>query len=62
MPTIEPRKYNRPSKRNHDMADPRKNLQEALRCLEMLPMTDCGLVPHPLIVAMSEIKQALEAL
>lgn len=57
MPTM-----TKKAKRAHDMADPRKNLQEALRCLEMVPIVDCGLCPHPVIVAMSEIRQALEAM
>lgn len=52
----------KPAKRTHDMANPRKNLTEAMRCLEMMPIADCGLCPHPIIVAMSEIRQALEAM
>lgn len=57
MPTI-----SKPAKRQHDMANPRKNLEAALRVLDMVPVVECGLVPHPLVTVRAEIMQALEAM
>ncbi len=34
------------------------NLSEALRVLDMLPVNDLNVCPHPLIVARSEINNA----
>lgn len=41
------------------IAQARKNAENALRVLAMAPRNDCGVVPHPVIVAEAEIRNIL---
>lgn len=49
-------------KRNHEAADPKRCLENALRVLALIPDDTTGLCPDPKVTIAAEIKQAMEAL